>query len=98
VRLFGNPDFVFLKQKVAVFVDGCFWHECPTHVSRPSTNRVFWAQKLARNRYRDLLVTRTLKKHGWHVLRIWQHALTRKNEMRCVVRIRRALGIKFLRA
>lgn len=93
VRLFGNPDFVFLERKVAVFVDGCFWHGCPTHASRPTSNRVFWEQKLARNRYRDRLVTRTLRKNGWHVLRIWQHALIRKNEIRCVLRIRRALGV-----
>jgi len=98
IRLFGNPDFVFLKKKVAVFVDGCFWHGCPIHASRPTSNRIFWEQKLARNRSRDRLVRRTLAKHGWHVLRIWQHALIRKNEMRCVIRIRQALGVNLARA
>ena len=91
VRLFGNPDFVFLKKRVAIFVDGCFWHGCPTHASMPMTNRRFWERKLARNRSRDRLVVRTLKSLGWDVLRIWQHELNRKSEMRCANRVRRAL-------
>lgn len=98
MRLFGNPDFVFLKERVAIFVDGCFWHGCPIHASMPITNRRFWERKLARNRSRDRLVVRTLKSLGWDVLRIWQHALIRRNELRCIRRIRRALGINLLRA
>jgi DNA mismatch endonuclease (patch repair protein) len=75
VHLFGNPDFVFTKHRVAVFVDGCFWHGCPKHGSRPSSNRTFWQKKLGRNKIRDRLVNRTLKARGWRVLRIWQHEL-----------------------
>lgn len=90
-KLFGKPDFVFRKNRLAVFVDGCFWHGCPKHSSHPATNRAFWEKKLKKNKDRDRLVTRTLRKSGWHVLRIWQHELNRKSEMRCANRVRRAL-------
>src|ERR1700741_2623028 len=59
--LFGRPDFVFPQHRLAVFVDGCFWHSCPRHGSRPASNAVFWSGKLARNRARDLLVNKTLR-------------------------------------
>src|SRR5579864_3753379 len=65
--LFGNPDFAFRKQRLAVFVDGCFWHGCPKHATQPETNSDFWAAKLARNKARDRLVARTLKRRGWRV-------------------------------
>lgn len=75
--VFGRPDFVFFKVRVAIFVDGCFWHGCPTHGTIPSTNRDFWAAKLDRNKRRDRLVVRELKKRGWIPLRIWQHEFRR---------------------
>lgn len=75
IKLFGNPDFVFQKHRLAVFVDGCFWHGCPKHASQPASNRAFWKKKLGRNKVRDLLVNRTLRTKGWRVLRIWQHEL-----------------------
>lgn len=87
-RVFGNPDFVFRKHRLAVFVDGCFWHGCPKHGTQPASNVSFWRAKLTRNRARDRLVGRWLKRLGWNVLRIWQHELTRKNEQRLVGRIR----------
>lgn len=90
-KLFGNPDFVFREHRLIVFVDGCFWHGCPRHSSQPATNRAFWKEKLSRNKGRDRLVTRTLRKSGWRVLRIWQHELRAKSEARCVNRVRRAL-------
>jgi DNA mismatch endonuclease (patch repair protein) len=90
-RLFGNPDFIFLRAKLAVFVDGCFWHGCPKHATQPASNRVFWRRKLARNKTRDQLVNRALRQRGWTVLRIWQHELIRKNEVRLLRRIHRAL-------
>lgn len=89
--LFGRPDFLFRKTRLAVFVDGCFWHCCPLHATQPATNRAFWGKKLARNKARDLLVNRTLRKAGWRVLRIWQHELARRNEARLARRIRAAL-------
>lgn len=72
-----RPDFVWRRERVAVFVDGCFWHGCPWHGTKPSSNKSFWREKLARNRARDRLVTRTLRQAGWQVLRIWEHTLPR---------------------
>jgi len=76
-----------------VFVDGCFWHNCPKHGTQPSSNVSFWKAKLTRNRTRDQSVTRTLKQRGWQVLRVWQHELSRRNEQQLVRRIRQALGL-----
>jgi DNA mismatch endonuclease (patch repair protein) len=70
-----RPDFVFSKSRTAVFVDGCFWHGCPKHATKPANNRAFWQRKLAGNKARDRLVTRTLRAQGWRVVRIWEHEL-----------------------
>jgi DNA mismatch endonuclease (patch repair protein) len=88
----GKPDFAFPKQKVAVFVDGCFWHGCPKCYVRPKTNRAFWDKKRADNMARDKRVTRQLRRQGWKVIRIWQHAL-QKSPSFCLNRIRRALDL-----
>ncbi|MEW6301828.1 MAG: hypothetical protein AB1705_00040 [Verrucomicrobiota bacterium] len=77
-----RPDFVFPKLRVAVFVDGCFWHGCPLHATKPRSNAAFWRKKLASNQARDRLVTRTLRRRGWRVLRIWEHDLARKRQGR----------------
>lgn len=77
--VFGRPDFVFPTHRLAVFVDGCFWHCCPRHSTIPTGNRTFWEAKLAANRARDRRVNRTLRKMGWRVLRIWEHDLTRRD-------------------
>lgn len=90
--LFGKPDFVFPQLRLALFVDGCFWHGCPSHASMPVANREFWERKLRRNKERDREVNRTLRAKGWRVLRIWQHELARKNEGRLVARVRRGLS------
>ena len=71
----GKPDFVFLRERVAVFVDGCFWHGCPRHGRVPKSNVSYWLKKMARNKTRDRLVNRLLKKLGWKVVRFWEHAL-----------------------
>lgn len=89
--LTGKPDFVFAREKVVVFVDGCFWHGCPTHATWPKQNAEFWRTKILGNQRRDRAVNRLLKKAGWRVLRIWEHALTRKHEVRTVRRIIAAL-------
>ncbi len=91
--VFGKPDFVFRLRKVAVFVDGCFWHGCPRHCRMPAGNRRFWQEKLARNQARDRLVTRTLRQRGWRVLRIWEHELARKNTARLLRRLTRFLTL-----
>ena len=75
IKLFGKPDFIFRQHRVVVFVDGCFWHGCPSHATKPKTNAEFWERKLAHNVVRDRLVTRMLKRDGWKVLRIWEHEL-----------------------
>jgi DNA mismatch endonuclease (patch repair protein) len=90
-KVFGKPDFIFSQRRLAVFVDGCFWHGCPKHGTQPKGNRSFWKKKLARNQARDRLVNRTLRKAGWRVLRIWQHELKRRNEKRLLSRIHRGV-------
>ncbi len=91
--VFGKPDFVFPTLRIAVFVDGCFWHGCPQHATKPKNNRAYWQKKFAVNKVRDRLVTRTLRRRGWRVFRIWEHELARKNEARLVARIRKALEV-----
>jgi DNA mismatch endonuclease (patch repair protein) len=92
--VFGKPDFVFPKVKLAVFVDGCFWHCCPKHSNLPVNNRRFWNRKLEANKQRDKLVGVTLRARGWRVLRIWQHELSSRNEKRLLGRIcRTGIGL-----
>jgi DNA mismatch endonuclease (patch repair protein) len=73
-----------------IFVDGCFWHGCPKHATKPKNNRTFWRRKLSSNQARDQIVNRTLRKAGWQVIRIWECDLARRSEA-CVRRIQRAL-------
>lgn len=77
--LFGKPDFTFRRQRAVVFVDGCFWHGCLKHSTTPANNRTFWKRKFAANKARDLLVTKTLRKEGWRVIRVWEHELAGRN-------------------
>lgn len=70
-----RPDIVFTRSKVAVFVDGCFWHCCPVHGSNPVVNESYWSPKLARNVERDIRNTASLKEAGWVVIRVWEHEL-----------------------
>jgi len=96
-----RPDFIFRQVRLAVFVDGCFWHGCPKHATQPKGNAAFWKKKFARNKARDQLVNRALRRAGWRSLRIWEHDLHRatarraikkpENEARLLRRIRRAL-------
>lgn len=72
-KLPGKPDIVFPSKKLAVFVDGCFWHKCPKCFVRPKTRRAFWDKKIKSNTKRDRLVNLLLKKSGWKVLRFWEH-------------------------
>ena len=74
-RVEGRPDFAFPKQRVAIFIDGCFWHGCKKHATIPKTNTNFWENKITRNKERDRKVSRELKKAGWSVLRIWEHEI-----------------------
>ena len=72
-EVFGKPDVIFRQEKIAIFLDGCFWHSCPIHSTKPKNNMEFWEKKLTANRNRDKLVNRELKKRGWTVIRIWEH-------------------------
>ena len=68
-----TADIVFQRQRLAVFIDGCFWHQCPAHSHVPRANPGYWERKLARNVERDARVTERLAGAGWTVLRIWEH-------------------------
>jgi DNA mismatch endonuclease, patch repair protein len=81
----------FPKERVAVFVDGGFWHGCPMHCRMPKGNRAYWNQKISSNEIRDRHVTQALRKRGWRVLRIWEHELAKKYEPKLVRRVQRAL-------
>lgn len=68
-----RPDFVFPRRKVAVFIDGCFWHACPDHCRPGKARAEFWTTKLAKTVERDEQVTSVLEAAGWHVIRAWEH-------------------------
>ncbi|PIS38229.1 MAG: very short patch repair endonuclease [Nitrospirae bacterium CG_4_9_14_3_um_filter_53_35] len=87
--IFGKPDFAFPRRKVAVFVDGCFWHGHPRKCRVPQTNREYWLKKINHNIVRDKLVTRTLKDEGWKVVRIWEDMVAKPST---VTRLRKAMG------
>lgn len=89
----GKPDFVFRSGHVAVFVDGCFWHGCPSCYKMPGDNRRYWSEKIDRNRTRDRRNTRLLRRKGWRVIHVWEHSL--KNGLRSkavMARIARSLN------
>ncbi|WP_048151974.1 very short patch repair endonuclease [Methanolacinia paynteri] len=76
----GKPDLVFTRQKIAIFIDGCYWHKCPICFHEPQTNRNFWMKKINGNVERDLQVNEELKKNGWLVLRFWEHEVRKEQE------------------
>ena len=84
-----KPDFVFRKAKVAVFVDGCFWHACPKHCKTPVSNQLFWRNKLDGNKARDRKVNKELHAAGWRVIRFWHHKLSHQQNVKH--RLERAL-------
>ena len=88
-RLPGLPDFVFEQSRVVLFVDGCFWHHCPTCCRMPSTNASYWQAKIKANARRDRVVDATLTGLGWSVVRVWEHELKRNRK----VVIRRILEV-----
>jgi DNA mismatch endonuclease, patch repair protein len=88
--IIGRPDFVFKKEKVAVFVDGCFWHGCPWHCRMPKSRLDYWRPKIERNRRRDKKVNRILLNKGWRIHRIWEHSL--KSPHLLIAKLRAKLG------
>jgi DNA mismatch endonuclease (patch repair protein) len=89
----GKPDFVFPAFRVAIFLDGCFWHGCPRHLRLPADNRAYWVAKVGRNRRRDRRTTLALRARGWRVVRIWEHALKdAAGRERSLARVKRMLS------
>jgi DNA mismatch endonuclease (patch repair protein) len=72
----GNPDVAFPLLRMAVFVDGCFWHGCPKCYRGPSSNRRYWGAKIGRTRARDKRLRTRLRRSGWRILRVWEHDLS----------------------
>lgn len=88
----SEADIVFPRERVAVYVDGCFWHRCPQHCVQPTANGVWWRQKLDANVERDRRADRLLSEAGWTVVRVWEHesAATAAEHIEAVVRALRA--------
>jgi DNA mismatch endonuclease (patch repair protein) len=80
-RVVGKPDFLFRRERVAVFVDGCFWHGCLQHCRMPKSRQDFWEPKIAKNKLRDLAVARILRRARWAVVRVWEHELARPEKV-----------------
>lgn len=89
-RLPGSPDFAFRHRRVAIFVDGCFWHGCPKHGRKPYSNQAYWLPKLERTRRRDRQTNRKLRTLGWQVIRFWAHSLG--DDVKVVARLRKVLN------
>ena len=89
--ILGRPDFIFAKERVAIFVDGCFWHGCAKHCRMPASNRKYWVAKIERNVRRDSLTRKTLRSKGWKILRVWEHDLKRRPQQ-IVRKVAEAIG------
>jgi len=89
----GHPDFVFLKQRIAVFVDGCFWHGHDCRNTRPSANEEFWRKKRERNIKHDKEITELFESRGWTVIRIWECELKQQNCERTLLKIKKYLSL-----
>ena len=92
LRFQVRPDFVFADRRLVIFVDGCFWHGCPRHGTRPRGNAAFWRAKFRGNRARDRRDTRRLRREGWQVLRLWEHELRAKARPRLLVNLRKVFS------
>ncbi len=79
-KLLGSPDFVFLKKRIVVFADGCFWHGHNCRNSKPKQHADYWDKKILRNKERDKSITKALKRAGWYVVRIWECEI-KKNKL-----------------
>lgn len=77
-KLTGKPDIVFPRRKIAIFIDGCFWHKCSRCFIKPRTNKGFWNKKIDSNTKRDGVVNAELKRKGWKIIRIWEHELRKE--------------------
>lgn len=87
-KTYGNPDFGISKRKIAIFIDGCFWHKCPKCYIEPQSNKKYWLPKIQKNAERDKKINEHLKKEGWITIRIWEHEI-KKNPSRFINKIRK---------
>ncbi len=87
----GHPDFVFLNKKVAIFVDGCFWHGHDCRNTHPKENEEFWSYKINRNIERDKAVSEMFASRGWAVVRIWECELKKKNRALLIDKLKNVL-------
>ncbi|WP_092703545.1 very short patch repair endonuclease [Rhodanobacter glycinis] len=85
-----RPDFVFSALRLAVFIDGCFWHGCPRHGVQPTSNELFWRDKIQGNAKRDRRVARALRRQGWSVLRVWEHEMHAGDKV--IARLQRSMA------
>lgn len=83
----GHPDFVFIDKKIAIFVDGCFWHGHDCRNTRPSDNADYWTKKRERNIKHDKEITKLFEQRGWTVIRIWECELKKKNRVQLIEKI-----------
>ena len=91
--IIGKPDIVFRRKKTAVFIDSDFWHMHPERFIMPKSNRVYWKDKVRRNKERDNEVNKKLKEAGWKVIRIWEYD-TKRNIDKCIKKILKAVNLR----
>ena len=91
-EVIGHPDFVFLDKRIAVFVDGCFWHGHDCRNTRPSSNQEYWEKKRSRNIEHDKQVTKRFEERGWTVIRIWECELKKKNRDDLIRKLKPIIG------
>lgn len=89
-KIVGKPDLYFPKQKLAIFIDGCFWHKCPEDYIRPKTKKSFWDKKIEENIKRDKVVNSKLKREGTEVVRFWEHEIE-KNTNNFLLKLKKKL-------
>lgn len=90
----GSADVVFTAARVAVYVDGCFWHMCPEHSTMPANNAAWWKAKLEGNRARDRRTDEILRANGWHVVRVWEHENVDEAAERVATAVRAAARVR----
>jgi DNA mismatch endonuclease (patch repair protein) len=88
-NLIGRPDLILRKYRTVIFVDGCFWHHCKRHFTPPRTNALFWEKKIQANAVRDRRVSSALRRQGWRVIRVWEHAIRKDAQVTALQVVRR---------
>ena len=92
---FGKPDFANKKNKMAIFIDSCFWHGCRFHCRMPKSHARYWNQKIERNKERDRQVVEWYQRHEWHLFRFWEHSL-KVDVDKCLSKIKKNMKTKLV--